>query len=192
MVVVAAGFVMVSLAACQAPPQAEPGGAASAPANQANATVQDLMIGIVDPSSKAVFDAVSSVEGPNGLVEKSPKNDAEWSAVEQNARKLVEAADLLLVPGRPMAVPENAQKHNEGELSPAVIEGMVQKDPAVWKKFVEGFREAGMAAVKAAQAKRKEDFDLVNGDMDTACENCHLHYWYPEQNELFKNEKKPS
>jgi len=29
---------------------------------------------------------------------------------------------------------------------------------------------------RCAEAKRKEDFDTVNEAIDTACENCHLHY----------------
>ena len=40
-----------------------------------------------------------------------------------------------------------------------------------------------------ARAAEKKDVDGVfgaAGDLDTACENCHLTFWYPEQENLFK------
>lgn len=196
-IVVAAGCVtVVGLVAQQAPPpKAAPAKPAAARAAASSpyktiATVQDLMVDMVDPASKSVFGAVSAVETPGGIVEKVPKDDAEWAVVRSNAVTLAESANLLLMPRR-VAVPANAQKHNEGELSPAVIEIMIAKDRAVWDKFTRAFRDAAMGAVKAAEAKRKEDFDTVNEAVDTSCENCHLHYWYPDQVELLQNAEKP-
>jgi hypothetical protein len=170
------------------PPAATVAGGA---ADKANATVQEIMAGMIDPASKAVFTAVSSEETPKGVVEKAPKNDAEWAAVRRNAVAMVEGANLLLVPGRRFAVPANMQKHNEGELSPAEIEVRVSKDRAAWNKLATAFRDAATRAVKAAEARRKQDFNEVSEAVDTACENCHLRYWYPDQEELLKNAPKP-
>lgn len=186
---------MVGVALSQAPPKAAPvkpvaKKTAVAPTYKAIATVQDLMADMVDPASKAIFDAVSAEETPNGIVEKAPKNDAEWFIVRQNALTLAEASNLLLIPGRHMAVPENALKHNDGELPPATIEIQVSKDRAAWNRFTVALRDAAMGAVKAAEAKRKDDFNTVNEAIDTACENCHLHYWYPDEIELLKNAPK--
>jgi hypothetical protein len=160
-------------------------------ADKATATVQEIMAGMIDPASKAVFSAVSSEETPKGVVEKAPKNDAEWAAVRRNAVAMVEGANLLLVPGRRFAVPANMQKHNEGELSPAEIEVRVSKDRATWNNLATAFRDAATGAVKAAEAKRKHDFNAVSEAIDTACENCHLRYWYPDQEEVLKNAPKP-
>src|ERR1700754_4042872 len=84
----------------QAPPPAKPAVAATASASRPMATVQDLMAGIIDPSSKIVFKAVSSEETANGVVETAPKNDEEWAVVRRNAVLMVEGANLLLTPGR--------------------------------------------------------------------------------------------
>jgi hypothetical protein len=53
------------------------------------------------------------------------------------------------------------------------------------------FRDVANTAVKAAEAKRKQDFGDVNEAIDTACENCHLRFWYPDQENLLKNAPKP-
>ena len=149
------------------------------------------MADMVDPASKVGFGAVSAVKTPNGFVEKAPEGDAEWALIRSSAVTLAESANLLLMPGRPMAVPENAQKHNDGELPPPAIDIMVAKDRTVWDKFTVAFREAATSAVRAAEARRKEDFDTVNEAIDTACESCHLHYWYPDQVELLQNAPRP-
>ena len=195
-VVAALGCMAVAgIGAQQTPPKAAPArpGAAKAagvPAYKAIATIQELMSGTVDPTSKAIFAAVSSEATAKGSVETAPKNDAEWFIVRRNALALAETANLLLIPGRHFAVPENATKHADGELSPAVIEIRVSKDRAQWNRFAVALREAAMAAVTAAQAKRKEDFGEVNEMIDTACETCHVYYWYPDQVELLENAAK--
>ena len=194
LVSIAAGCVL-TIAGVAAQQPAAPRPAAARPKTTARAasplkavaTVQDLMLGLVDPSAKAVFDAVSAEDGPNGLVEKAPETDEEWGHVRQSALTLVEATNLLLIRGRHMSIPANAQKHNEGELSPAQIEVEVAKNRAIWDKFAIGLREAATGAVKAAEAKQKDQFNNVSADIDTACENCHLHYWYPNEVELLKN-----
>jgi hypothetical protein len=152
--------------------------------------VQDLMATMISPASKVVFDAVSSEVTPTGTVEKFPKSDAEWAAVKRQALLMVEGADLLLTPGRAFASPEEAQKHADGELPPAEIEKRVAKDRQTWNALTVAFRKAANDAVVAAGAKRKDDFSAVNEGIDTACENCHLRYWYPDQDELLKNAPK--
>ena len=154
-------------------------------------TVQDLMAEIIDPASKVVFNAVSSQTTATDTVETAPKNDAEWMTVHRNALLLVEGANLLLIPGRHFSRPENAQKSNEGELPPAEIEVRVARDRAAWNKLAVGLRDAGMGALKAAEARKKGDFGAVSEAIDTACESCHLRFWYPDQEKLLEKAPKP-
>src|SRR4029453_14485064 len=71
-------------------------------------TVKELMKGIVDPNSAALWDAVGTEETPKGTVEKAPKTDEEWAKLEYNALALAEVADLLKTPGRRMSRPDKA------------------------------------------------------------------------------------
>ena len=140
-----ASFIAISLAAagCQTAP-------ASAPATEhVNAkvvpigSVKELMKGIVDPNSAALWDAVGTEEGPKGTVEKAPKTDEDWAKLEYNALVLAEVADLLKTPGRRMSRPEDANAKSQPdapELTPTQIEEKVAKDPAAWPARPTPFR----------------------------------------------------
>ena len=201
MLLVCAAAVLLGIVT-MAEEQAPPAGASAkrpttqgpsgvAPAPQAVATVQDLMLGIIGPTSQVIFHAVSSEETANGVVETAPKNDEEWMVVRRNAVMMVEGANLLMMPGRHMALPQFAHRHNEGELAPAEIEVRVAKERAAWNKFAADFRRAALVALKAADGRKTKDFNPANEGIDTACENCHLKFWYPDQEQLLRDAPKP-
>jgi len=66
---------------------------------------QDLMQEIVDPSADVVWLSVTTVVNKDGIVETAPVSDEEWNAVRRGAIALVEAANLLQIPGRHVAAP---------------------------------------------------------------------------------------
>jgi hypothetical protein len=82
-----------------------------------------------------------------------------WQVVENAAVALAEAADLLLKPGR---LCSNGRP--------------VPLDRADYRKFVQGLREAGQVALKAAQTKNMDNMIEVSGTVSGACENCHNVY----------------
>ena len=146
-------------------------------------TVKEVMKGIVDPTSKAIWDAVSTESGKNGVVEKVPKTDDEWAVVEHNALSLAEAANLLKIPGRHMALPEQANTKtapDAPELTPAQIEEKVNKDRGAWDTKADALRATATKALAAAKAHDKDDILNVGEEIDNACESCHKVYWYPD------------
>ncbi len=184
-------FVLLSLvvivaSACsrQAPAPAPAASATTAETPMvAVGTVKDVMKGIVDPTSKVLWDAVSTESGPKGLVEKVPKTDEEWAVVEHNALSLAEAANLLKVPGRHMAAPEQANVKSQPdapELTPAQIEEKVNKDRGAWDLKVDALRVTATKALTAARAHDKDGILNVGEEIDNACESCHKVYWYPD------------
>ena len=56
---------------------------------------------------------------------------------------------------------------------------MIAKDLAAYNKFAQGLTEAALAALKAMDAKNPTGVSDAGEALDTACENCHLKYWYP-------------
>jgi hypothetical protein len=157
------------------------------------ATVQDLMLAMVDPSSDVIFGAVSTTISVRGEETKAPKDDHEWAVVRNNALRLVEAGNLLLMPGRRVASAASiaaadalaeesasvAEKASAIELTPVQIEKLRAADPATWRARVRELVDAAMHALKATETKDAEAL-LESGDaIDAACEHCHLKYWYP-------------
>lgn len=124
-----------------------------------------VMRGILFPSSNVVFAAQEdlSVWKPAADPSTSPNpltsTYGGWSAVENASLALVESANLLLIPGRLCS---------SGKPAP------VQR--ADWIKFVQGLRDAGNAAYKAAQSKNQDAIVAATGDLADACSACHAVY----------------
>lgn len=82
-----------------------------------------------------------------------------WEAVENSALTLVDAADLLMTAGR---------KCSNGRDVP------IGKPD--WVQFVNGLREAGMVAYKAALTKDRDNMIKASDTLATSCSNCHNKY----------------
>jgi len=146
-------------------------------------TVKEVMKGIVDPTSKAIWDSVGTESGPKGLVEKAPKTDEDWATIEHSALSLAEAANLLKIPGRHMSLPEQANAKtapDAPELTPAQIEEKVNKDRGAWDAKADGLRTTATKAIAAAKAHDKDGILNIGEEIDNACESCHKVYWYPD------------
>jgi len=178
-----------------AAPSSTPKRAVRPPALRPVATVQDLMLALVDPSSEVIFAAVATTISTRGVETKAPRNDNEWSVVRNNALTLVEAGNLLTMGGRRIASPASAaaavalsdasdsvaDKAAQIELSPEEIERRVARDRATWIKRAQELIDAGMQALRAANAKNADALLEAGDRIDAACEHCHLVYWYPKE-----------
>jgi hypothetical protein len=192
--------VLTTVTIAQQPPAKAPAAgkpAASSGPYKPVATVKDIMDSIVDPSSKLVFDAVSAVETPTGIVQKAPKTDEEWDQVRFASIRLVEAANLLMMSPRHIAngsekpvASKPGAKEEQIELPPAEIEKLVNKDRAAWNGFAKKFQAAAQVALKAATEKNADGISDADEGIDNACENCHLKYWYPDQEKLLADAAK--
>jgi len=141
-------------------------------------TIRDLMDGLVDPSADAIWNSVSTTITKKGREEKAPHTDEEWATVHRSAIALLEASNLLQIPGRHVALP--GQKNEQGiELQPDQIEALINQDRHTWITLAHGLHDAATQALHAADAKDPAKI-LDSGDaIDNACEHCHQTYWYP-------------
>jgi len=158
-----AGTSTVAQAQTPTPAKAK---AAAAPARQNPATLAQLMKGILFPNSNVIFFAqgdnpadVPPAQDPSLATNPLASSYGKWEAVENSSLAIVEAANLLTVPGR---------KCSNGRAVPLAN--------ADWPKLVQGLRDAGMTAYKAAQAKDQEKIVDAADVITTACSNCHDKY----------------
>jgi cytochrome c556 len=169
---VAFGALSVVVAPLQAQaPASTKGGpakakAAAGSARQTPATLAQLMKGILYPNSNVIFFAqgdnpadVPPAKDPATAVNPLASSYGKWEAVENSALAIEEAANLLTVPGR---------KCSNGVAVPV-------NNPD-WPKLVQGLRDAGNAAYKAAQSKNQDKILDAADVMTNACANCHDKY----------------
>ena len=105
------------------------------------ANVYQLMKGIVIPSSDVVWHVAME----------PPKDDQEWSVVQNNALTLAEAGNLLMIGSR-------------------------AKDQGNWIKAAQGLVDAATVVLRAAQAKNVDAVNEAGDRLVRVCRNCHTQY----------------
>jgi hypothetical protein len=128
MALAGAFLALVSACASQQPQaQQKTGGE---PEFRTTATVKDIMDALVDPGSDYIWDSVETVVSAKGVEEKAPHTDEEWKAVRNHAIMLLEATNLLQMPGRHVAKAGEKADDPKVELAPDQIETMINNDRA--------------------------------------------------------------
>ena len=154
---------------------------AAAPEYAATATIKDIMKSFVDPSADVVWNAVHSVVGPKGIQEVMPKTDEEWEETRAGAIRLVEATNLLLMPGRHVAGPGEKSEAPEAELEPEQMEVLINQDRQAWNKRVKDLHDVAAEVLRAIDKRDTDAIFEIGERIDEKCEACHTHYWYPNQ-----------
>jgi hypothetical protein len=169
--------VVLWVAGCSSP---GPKVATSSSPLHLTATIQDLMEGQIDPSADALWDSVAFIASTSGTEDRQPRTDAEWQAVRVDAITLIEAMNLLRLPGRRVKIEPSAAV-GLGELSAAEIQQKIHANPENFSQFALLLQGAGLQALAAIDAKDAQGLMDAGGVIDAACEACHITYWYPNQ-----------
>jgi hypothetical protein len=141
-------------------------------------TFREVMKSIVEPNADFIWDSVATTITAKGEERKEPRTDDEWDEEHQHAIALVEATNLLLVPNRHVAKPDEKADNPEYERDPKEVEAMLAADRATFLRHVGALREAALTMLKAVEAKNVQGIDDTGGVLDKACEDCHMTYWY--------------
>ena len=151
-------------------------------------SVKELMRDMIDPASDFVFDSVGTIITKKGRVERIPRTDADWDRIRIGAVTLVEASQLLLVnrPFTPPGVMNDSEGPDAPELSPEAITKKIEKDPVLWQAKVQALRNVGLEVLDIIKKKDAQELWNAGEDLDEACENCHIEYWYPGDVALLK------
>jgi hypothetical protein len=145
------------------------------------ATIKDLMLSVIDPSADVVWLSVTTVVDEKGLVETMPKTDEEWLKVRHGAVTLMEAANLLMIPGRRVARPGEKSETPGVELEPEEMDVLIAKDRAAWNARAARLHDTVAEVIQAIDAKDGNKVFELGEKIEEACENCHKQYWYPNE-----------
>jgi hypothetical protein len=151
-------------------------------------SVKELMRDMIDPIADNIFDAVSIIETSKGTETRLPKTDEDWDKIRIGAVTLAEGAYLLKIP-RPFAPAGDDSKVSpvEGEeLSPAQIQAKLERDPVLWNAKIEALRNVGLEVLDIVRRRDTNELWDASDNLDQACENCHLEYWYPGEKAFLK------
>ncbi len=177
-------WVLISLlvmgtACSKAPPPAASPVPSQAPDLLRPATIKDIMDSMVDPNGDWVFESVQEISDEHGITVRAPKTDGEWEDVRRHLFVLLEAPNLLVMEGRKVARPEDRSRNPRVENEPEEVQKLLDADRQTFVRRARKLQDAAVLAMKAVDAKDKDALFRALDGIDKACESCHLHYWYP-------------
>ena len=161
---------LVASSQTQAPARGAAGRAPNAAVQVAQprimANLLQLMRGTLFPASNVIFAAqgqdpakVSPAKDPSVATDPLANTYGQWQAVENAALAIGETANLLTLAGRKCSSGIDVPLKN-----------------ADWAKYVQGLRDAALAAYKAAQSKDQDKITDAAGTLSEACASCHEKY----------------
>jgi hypothetical protein len=147
-------------------------------------SVRELMTNIMDPLADNVFDAVATDVTEQGVVDHRPTTDEDWAKVMQGAVALAEGTNLLRMHPRRAAPADykfDAKERGPGapELAPEEIQKKIDADPAMFDRHADELRNEAIKVIDIVKARDADKLFEAGSNIDKACENCHLEYWYP-------------
>lgn len=160
-----AGLKQVSLGGARASLPATAGAATTFPAA---GTLNQVMRGVLFPSSNVLFDVQTQDPGARkaGTRAEAGTTTARygdvyepWQVVDAAAIAIAESGPMLMTPGRRC---ENGRP--------------VPVDRVDWQKYVQGMVAVGRAAYKASQSRNVELVADVTNQISDACADCHRVY----------------
>jgi hypothetical protein len=114
-------------------------------------TVKDLMRHVLNPAAETFWLASGEVDDGDTTRQRAPTTDAKWNGALAAAATVLETGNLLMMDGRAVADPQ-------------------------WAKWSADLNKAGLAGIKAAQARDADGVLIAGGDMFDACRACHVKY----------------
>jgi hypothetical protein len=177
--------LLTVLSACSSVPSttAKPSTSASSGEGEyrLTATIKDLMDAEVDYNADWLWDAVSTETSAQGVTDRRPKTDDDWKEARYHAIGLLEATNLLQMPGRAVAKSGEKSENPGIEEGPEEIKALMDADRASWVKYTHGLYDATKLMLDAIDKKDADQMLDLGDQLDQACEDCHKHYWYPHQ-----------
>lgn len=154
------------------------GKAAQIAAFDTSTSIKELMDSTVDPAADAIWDSVATVSDKNGVDRRQPRTEEEWKGLRRHAITLIEAMNLVMMKGRHAAPADTPRP--PGELSSAQIDGLLSSDHETFVAFAQNMQNTTRLALSAIDKRDPVALFEAGSAIDSACESCHVTFWYPD------------
>ena len=168
--------LVAAAAGCTSEPQES---SSSSPPYQPATSIQDIMLSVIDPAADTIWESVATIVTHDNIEERRPSTDEEWEALRHEAVRLVEATNLLLMPGRDVARPGFRSENPGIELEPEEVQALIDEDLATWYRLLGDYYQVASSMLSAINQRDADRLFDEGGPLDVTCERCHQRYWYP-------------
>ena len=122
-------------------------------------TVKDLMRHVLNPAAETFWLAGGEIDEGDKRNLRTPTTDAKWNGALAAAATVLETGNMLMVDGRSRSDPQ-------------------------WAQWSADLNKAGLAGIKATQARDGDATFAAGSEMFDACRSCHLKYIRQQRQEL--------
>jgi hypothetical protein len=119
--------------------------------------IPELMGHVVDPASFAYWKGSGTEETAEGTKQLAPTTDEGWESLESAAAVLIEAGNMLQLPGRPRDVPKYAPT-------------------STWMKYAQQLSAEAVLAKAAAEKHDANGVYVEGAKLYQICTACHKEY----------------
>ena len=145
----------------------------------ADTSVKMLMNDTLQPHATALWQAVRYTVTEAGVVEDvTPTSDDDWNRLRDSALRLIEGANALLLPGRPIDLLPLAQDYPDWQYPPEEIQAMVAANPRGWLNYIQQMQQSTRSTLETIERKDVQGLMDVGGQINNACQGCHAEFWY--------------
>jgi hypothetical protein len=177
--------VPLVLSACS-PPPAEPAPLVESLAVSASetnsydtaSTIADLMNFVIMPNAEYLWNSVSYVVTAEGTTETFPQTDADWTDLRTSAITLIEAGNMLMLPGRAITNAAADPATAAFQYTPDEIAQLLADDPEPWQRYAQQLQESTRMTLQAIEFRDLMGLQEFGAQINEACEGCHASYWY--------------
>lgn len=142
------------LCGCQKTSQTGSQSSAAQPKFNTELPVDELMAHVVDPASFVYWKGAGTEETAKGTKDLAPTTDEGWEALESGAATLIEAGNMLQLPGRPKAHTSDAD----------------------WNAYAQQLTNLAIPAKAAAEKHDAKGVYKLGAEIYQVCTACHEEY----------------
>ena len=158
---------------------------AANPAPAASPNLHDLMKKIVAVQAQVIWDVGNTAQDDKGNPDASKLKPADWAKIVTAGTQVKTVAQTLAKADHVLAAAPGQKIDGDGSSPDAPttkqVQGYVDKDPQVFRAFSQALSVSMDQIVAAAQTKNAQKLFDVSGNLDQICEDCHVKFWYPNQ-----------
>ena len=149
------------------------------------ANLQITMLTKVNPQATALWDLTNDAQDDKGDIDPKKIKPETWPKLLEIGRTLEEAGRTLAASNGIVAAPPGAKLQDEsgpGASKAADVQRYLDAKPAEFRKHAAELQATGAGIVGAVMKKDGKKLTSLSNSLDEVCENCHVVFWYPQQN----------
>jgi len=154
-------------------------------ADAPKANLQVTMLTQVNPQATALWDLTNDAQDDNGNIDPKKIKPETWAKLLEIGKSIEEGGRTLATSNGVIAAPPGAKLQDEagpGASKAADVQRYLDAKPAEFKKHATALQNTGAGIVAAVTKKDGKKLTALSNSLDEVCENCHVVFWYPQQN----------